>query len=78
MESAAMRPSDPVHLAPHLSPDEHCAVHHFIRVHGRRPTPEELRRELEGSDRYQPTHAGPAGSLVSALRREVARVLVRF
>ncbi|GAA5116614.1 hypothetical protein GCM10023339_25680 [Alloalcanivorax gelatiniphagus] len=69
-----MRRSVPVHL----SPDEHCAVHHFIRVHGRRPTPDELRRELEDGERHLPAHVGSPGALVSALRREVARVLVRL
>ena len=60
-----------------LSPDEHCAVHHFIRVHGRRPTPEELVREIGATPGAR--LSAPTGSaLTDRLRRRLAGVLSRL
>ncbi|WP_210503957.1 hypothetical protein [Nocardioides xinjiangensis] len=70
-----MRRAEPVHIVPGLTPDEHCAVHHFIRVHGRRPTPAELRRELSA---VEPQRAASAVAVAGAVRREVARLLARL
>jgi hypothetical protein len=61
-----------------LSPDEHCAVHHFIRVHGRRPTPEELRQQVQTYLGGVPAPAGPSTAVASGLRRRLARALSRL
>jgi len=62
-----------------LSPDEHCAVHHFIRVHGRRPTPDELREACRTSpDARPPTPAGSTASLADGFRRSLAQLLARL
>lgn len=63
--------------------DDRCAAHHFIRVYGRRPTPEELERCRQvgaGSARWLTTHAGPgaAVALMGRMRRELARLIAEF
>jgi hypothetical protein len=62
------------HETVRLSPEEHCAIHHFIRVHGRRPAPGELAREVDTPGRGA---RGPSPALVlpHRLRRKVARFL---
>lgn len=69
-----------------------CLVHHFIRVHGRRPDADEL-SEIErhtdpyGDDVVPPNTPGPLNASATArettplpwvLRREVARLLGRI
>jgi hypothetical protein len=73
-----MRPTDQDPW-PRATDVDHCAVHQFIRLHGRRPTPEELAQGLIGSGHTE----GPAATSAraprpSALRREVARLIHRL
>jgi len=63
--------------------EHQCAVHQFIRVYGRRPTPEELVRCQNLPARPTtaaaiPAGARPSGALAGLLRREVARVIHRI
>jgi len=58
-----------------LSPDEHCAVHHFIRVHGRRPTADELRSEVLVASAARPH---PRGVLLGRVRCRLAGLLARL
>ncbi|WP_210651628.1 hypothetical protein [Nocardioides sp. SYSU D00065] len=61
-----------------LSPDEHCAVHHFIRRHGRRPTADELALELQGPGAGERSAAPRPALLTRMLRRDVARLVSRL
>ena len=71
-----MRAADPGRLPAEV---DHCAVHQFIRVHGRRPTAEELADGLTGPDRTGAPAPDPArASQPGALRREVARLIHRL
>ncbi|NHC24099.1 hypothetical protein G6553_13060 [Nocardioides sp. IC4_145] len=68
-----MRQSVPLPLA---GLDETCAIHQFIRVHGRRPTPAELAACLQTAPTDRPR--GPAGFAVDVLgsvRRQLARIV---
>ena len=62
----------------HLSPDEHCAVHYFIRVHGRRPAPEELAKELRTHSRRHAAAPRSVAVLTQGLRRDAARLFGRL
>ena len=58
-------------------PVEHCMIHQFIRLHGRRPSPEEL-AALHGRARPAPA----LGLLVQhgstrAIRRVIAQIVSR-
>lgn len=59
----------------HVSLDDHCAVHHFIRVHGRRPSAEEVGRELQQGFDRRPATPAAAAARAKALRRQVARLV---
>ncbi|MBC9731589.1 hypothetical protein [Nocardioides marmotae] len=73
-----MRGSSPIQLT---GVDQHCAVHHFIRVHGRRPAPEELERF--GQDGGPQDRSGSrfgvsgAGGVALLARRGMARLIAR-
>lgn len=64
--------------------DRQCAIHQFIRVHGRRPAPEELAAGLR--DRYSADSRlsgaavpkSAAASVGQLVRRRVARVIARL
>ncbi|MEV7431745.1 MULTISPECIES: hypothetical protein [unclassified Nocardioides] len=67
--------------------DEHCAVHQFIRVHGRRPTAEELARcqrtapplpVATGAAGPPVPAAGPAAAVTGRVRRDIARLIARI
>jgi hypothetical protein len=65
---------DPNHLGDF---DDQCAVHHFIRVHGRRPTRERCRQTLAQGT---PSARGSSATHLAArapwwLRREVVRFI---
>ena len=71
-----MRAADPGRLPAEV---DHCAVHQFIRIHGRRPTTEELVNGLMRPERTEaPTPDGARAPLPGALRREVARLIHRL
>ncbi|WP_182526501.1 hypothetical protein [Nocardioides dongkuii] len=61
--------------------DEHDAIHHFIRVQGRRPTPEELSRQVGGPVPPPPSTSsavsGAAAGLAGRVRRGVGRLITR-
>jgi len=63
-------------------PDDHCLVHHFIRVHGHRPSAEELYAILHADAATAPAspaqHAAMAGGLTAAVRRDVAKLVTRW
>jgi hypothetical protein len=61
--------------------DDQCLVHHFIRAHGRRPQPDELRavREEVVVAAGHPREDGRAASTSHhGLRRELARLVHRL
>ncbi|MGF9753759.1 hypothetical protein AAII07_01025 [Microvirga sp. 0TCS3.31] len=66
-------------------PDDHCLVHHFIRMHGRRPTAEELSALRPGpaaiaatAPAPPPQHTAMPGGLTAAVRRELAKLVTRW
>ncbi len=67
-----MRQSVPLPLA---GLDETCAIHQFIRVHGRRPAPAELAACLQTAPTDRPR--GPAGvaGVLGSVRRQLARIV---
>lgn len=77
------RTTTPIPLA---GVDEHCAVHQFIRVHGRRPTAEELAR-CQRTAPAVPVSTGAAGppalaagpaAVTGRVRRDIARLIARI
>ena len=68
-----MRSPDPVTPS---TGDDHCLVHHFIRTHGRRPSPDELRALHEHADAAR--HTVPASAITRAVRRELAKLVSRW
>ena len=76
-----MRSTDPVEPT---GLDDHCLVHQFIRIHGRRPTAEELSSLADGAVAVPPrvppvvppARRSTPGA-VSGLRRELARLINR-
>jgi hypothetical protein len=61
--------------------DDQCLVHHFIRAHGRRPKPDELRalREEVVVAAGHSREDGPTASTSHhGLRRELARLVHRL
>ena len=69
-------------LIPLAGLDDQCAVHQFIRVHGRPPTPEELARcqQLSAPAARSSIRARSAGwsGAAGLARREVARLIARL
>jgi len=77
-----MRPAKPIRPISLGGLDDNCAAHQFIRVYGRRPTPDELLRcRQTRAAAPHPPGAGHAttvtGAVTGFVRREVSRLIGR-
>lgn len=67
--------------------DDHCLIHHFIRLHGRAPSTDELAALRNGETaptldarlaQADPVRPAAPGGLNRGVRREIARLINRL